>query len=202
MTWARPALLLLQHRGLSARWALLLAAAWLVALGCSRVAVPRVGPEETATNRALEQLGAIGLCLPVIVLTLMLVDGTEWLTRTSPRSRRLVRLSTACLVTVVGLATAALAASVYPADVRWVRVVGLFWLLLSLAVLIGALVDGVWAALAGPLLIALHTFRGVVPWEQNLVYNPETDTALLVGAALAQLAALCVSALAPDRRAT
>jgi len=66
--------------------------------------------------------------------------------------------------------------------------------------LAGSLVDRVWAAVAGPLLVALATVRGLLPWEWNLVYNPETDAALVTTAVVAQVAAICAACFPLDVR--
>ncbi len=200
MSPLRAAYLVLANRGVSPTWLLWLLVGWAAAIVASRVAIPHVGPDVMVSARALEQLGAIAVCIPVVLLALLLTDSTPWMTNTSPRGNRVLRLTSFLLINSVGLSSAAIAATLYPADVRWIRVVSLFWLAMSLTVLAGSLVDRVWAAVAGPLLVALATVRGLVPWEWNLVYNPETDAALVMTAVVAQLAATCAANFPLDVR--
>lgn len=198
-----PAMLLLQHRGINKRWNLWWLVTWTVAVLSSQVAIPRVGPAIAPPfSRSLEQLGAIGLCLPLVLVAILVTDRTEWLTGSSPRNARLVNLATAILINGIGLFSSMVAASLYPQDIRWIRIVSLFALLLAVTLITGSIIGRTWAAFPGPVFIVVNTVPGLIPWEWNIVYNPATDGALIAAAITSQVVAITASCIAIPRSST
>lgn len=167
-------------RGIRLRWWLLWLLTWLLACGAARVRVPQVGPSFSAEAEPLQQLGAIGLCLPVIFLSATLQTPASWLLEVSPRTRSAVVVPYLMAAVLAVLAAGALVALVFPERVSRVHVVALLTLMLSLNGLASLLVPSSIAALPAPMLVVASTFRGVVPWSGNVVYNPEALPLLLM----------------------
>ena len=190
----RTVILLLQHRGINRHWLMWWGVAWSVAVACSRVGIPPVAPlGAQADTRALEQLGTLGLCLPLPLIAVLLQDRSAWLSASTPRSRRRIRLSMTTLITGIALTTALVAALLYPGAVAYLRVVGVFTLALSITIITATLLNPSWAALPAPTLIALSTIPGFVPWNWNIIYNPVTDTLLTITATTALILAITLT---------
>lgn len=186
--------LLLHHRGIDKGWGLWWLLAWAAAVASSQVTIPRIDPGVSSASSALEQLGAIGLCLPLVLVGVLVPDRTAWLTTTAPRSPVLMGLGNLGLITGVSLISAMTAAALYPNDIRWLRIVSLFALLLALTLITGVLLGGVWAAFLAPVFVILNTIPGLIPWEWNIVYNPATDPILIFAAAISLATAFIVAA--------
>ena len=192
-------LLLLHHRGVSKVWVLWWLVAWAAAVLSSQVSIPRIDPGVTSESSSLEQLGAIGLCVPLVVVAVLVQDRSDWLTSSSPRNRRLLRLASFGLITAVSALSAMVAASLYPDDIRWLRIVSLFGLLLALTLIAGTAIGGTWAGFLAPVFIIVNTIPGLVPWEWNIVYNAATDAVLIRTAVTAQLMMLAVLIFKPAK---
>lgn len=176
----RAGRLLAASRGIDARWWLQWLLAWLLACGAARVRVPQIGPDFSADAEPLQQLGAIGLCLPAIFLAATLLTPASWLLEVSPRRRSAVVVPHLVAALLTGLVTASLVSLLFPERVSRIHVVALLALMLSLNGLASLLVAGSVAALPAPTLVIALTFRGVVPWSGNVVYNPDALPLLLV----------------------
>ncbi|MHA7248484.1 hypothetical protein [Arthrobacter tecti] len=187
--------LLLHHRGLNSVWGIWWFVAWTAAVLSSQVSIPRIDPGVSSTSSALEQLGAIGLCVPLVLVAMLVQDRTSWLTASSARNGIRLRLASLALIAAISILTAMLAALLYPRDISWLRIVCLFALLLAFTLITGTLLGGVWAALLAPVFAVLNAVPGLVPWQWNIVYNPATDAILLVAALTSMLAALLTSVI-------
>ncbi len=176
--------LLLQHRGVNKVWLSWWAASWIAAVLSARVAVPRIDPGVSSVSAALEQLGAIGLCVPLVLVATLIPDKSSWLTASSPHSMALLRLANVGLITAMSISTAMIAAAMYPTDVGWSRIVSIFILLLALTLAAGLGVGVNWAGFLPPVFIILNTIPGLVPWEWNVIYNAATDDVLIPAAVL------------------
>ena len=190
----RTVVLLLQHRGIDRRWWMWWGITWSVTVACSRIGIPPVAPLGAQVDtRALEQLGTLGLCLPLPLIAMLLHDRSAWLSASTPRSCRRIRLSMTTLITGIALTTALVAALLYPGAVAYLRVVGVFALALSITIITATLLSPSWAALPAPTLIALSTIPGFIPWRWNIIYNPVTDTLLTTTATTALILAITLT---------
>lgn len=196
MAMIRTAALLLQHRGVTGRWLMWWGAAWIVAIACSRIGIPPVAPQGAqADTRALEQLGTLGLCVPLPLIALLLNDRSPWLSASTPRSRQRIRLGVTSLITGIALTTALAAAFLYPEAVAYQRVTGVFALIMAITIITAGRINSGWAALPAPALIAASTVPGLIPWTWNIIYNPATNTLLTITATAALILALTGTAI-------
>lgn len=187
----RIAALLLHHRGITGRWLLWWGAAWVVAVFCSRIGIPPVAPQGAqADTRTLEQLGTLGLCVPLPLIAVLLNDQSPWLSASTPRSQQRIRLGVTSLITGIALTTALAVAFFYPEAVAYQRVISVFALILAITIITAGLISSGWAALPAPALIAASTVPGLIPWTWNIIYNPATNTLLTVTAITALVLAL------------
>ncbi|WP_299168820.1 hypothetical protein [uncultured Arthrobacter sp.] len=184
--------LLLQHSGLNKVWLGWWVIAWTAAVLSARVAIPRIDPGVSSASSALEQLGAIGLCVPLVLVAILIPDRTTWLTASSPRNPRLLRLANIGLITAVSVSSAMAAAALYPSDIRWIRIVSIFMLLLALTFIAALIIGSTWAGFLAPAFIILNTIPGLISWKWNVIYNPATDAALIPAAFLSLSAVFLV----------
>lgn len=142
---------------------------WAAVLLCYRVPIPRVTPIETGVQRPLESLSMIALLLPVVVLTRQLVTRTGWLTLTSPRPIRGLRVLLATVHLGLG-ATMVVFVSWLGSPTSPTRLFATWAALTGIAQL-GQLKGSIGALIAPALFMGLFSTRGVVPWDLNFVYN-------------------------------
>lgn len=194
MNPARTARLLVYSRGANRNWWIWWILAWTIAALSSQVGIPRLEPGPLAASRSLEQLGSIGLCIPLALVAMLVEDKTNWLTESSPRNSRLILLINTFLIVVISLVSATLFSILYPDGVSTLRVVSLFSMLVGLTLISGSLFGGTWSAVPGPIFIILNTIPNFIPWNINIVYNAGTD-ALLVALSVASLILSFVTAV-------
>jgi hypothetical protein len=152
-----------------------LVAAWLTVPVLSRVALFEIDPTSSDYIRPLEQLGALALCLPVAVCSIVLSDASAWALHASRRRPPWLRLSWLLFVTGSSAMVATLPVLFLPSGVPAGHVWWLWLLLHSVGALGVVMLDESVGGLVAIGVVVLATLPGMIPWTYNVVYNPAAE---------------------------
>ncbi|GAB3054473.1 hypothetical protein GCM10027053_14120 [Intrasporangium mesophilum] len=165
-----------------------LAVAWAAVPVLSRVSLFEIDPSSSDYIRPLEQLGALALCLPVAVCSIVLSDASAWALHASRRRPPWLRSSWLLFVTASSAMFGVLPVLLLPSGVPAAHVWWLWLLLHSVGALSVVMFDESVCGLVAMAVVVLATLPGVIPFTYNVVYNPEAEgilRAVTVAAALA-----------------
>lgn len=176
---------------------------WLLSALTCHLALPRIAPTTEPQTVDLQLFGLVALAATAGATSLLFHDGAPWLPASSPRRIALVRAGWAGFILlgtlIAGLLSTLLVPTGLPRLSGYLAVGLLWWAVAVLAVVAG----GQLAGLLSPLALAVVFTNKVVPWEVNLVFQPNLDTARLVAGSLGVLIAVASYTLfgsAHDRR--
>lgn len=180
-------------------------ASWLVSALTCHLALPRIAPTTEPQPVDLQLFGLVALAATAGATSLLFNDSSPWLSATSPRRIELIRAGWGCSVFLGTLAAGLLSTLLIPTGLPRLSgylAVGLLWWAIAV---IAVVAGGQLAGLLSPLALAVVFTNKVVPWELNLVFQPNLETARLIAGALGVMLAVASYALfgsAHDRRRT
>lgn len=181
----------------------IIVAGWLLSALTCHLALPRIAPSTEPQAVDLQLFGLVALAATAGATSLFFHDSTPWLPASSPRHIGLIRACWAGLLLLGTLSAGLLSTLLIPTGLPrlsgYLAVGLLWWAIAVMAVVAG----GQLAGLLAPLALAVVFTNKVVPWELNLVFQPNLDAARLVAGSLGVVVAVASYTLfgsAHDRR--
>jgi len=182
----------LESRGLTGGLIVTWASLWAISVLLTRVAIPPVDPNITSSSRALEQLGTLGLTLPIALTSVLASSRAPWLLVSSTRSKIASQQAPTWIIVGCNCAAAAVLSPLLPRGVSFSRTALLVILFSTLTLLIAQKLGSAWGATPAPALAVVASVRGALPWQANFIYNTEATSLLC---AITAVSALCLLAL-------
>lgn len=176
---------------------------WAGSAGVSGIGIPRVDPSPVEGPADLHSMALVAVAGAAGLTSLALEDRYPWITVSSPRRLPLLRGLWGITVIGVGLVLALASAPLLPSRLPAVEgylAVASLWLG---ACVIGAVVGGRYAGMFAGLGLCSLAMSRLLPWEWNIVINPELTpvrTALAVCLPLVGLVAYARFGAASARR--
>ena len=156
-------------------WAASCLSLWVLSALSTWIVLPRINPDYLTEQTSMEQFGTLTSVIAVVIVAYPLREKLPHSLASSPRRSYLIRvIKLAPVLLVLCLGVFASGVILPPTIVQYYRLLSIL-LYLGIFFALYSLVGEVAAISVPPLTAIVFTVKGVIPWDLNIIYNPNSS---------------------------